>query len=85
MAAFSSDAMWAQIGGVLSLWLGVTVMFLFEAFEFLYTYLTNNYFCCKKRSPANEGGTIEAPSSEGAPESVTIEIESPQVADQTCM
>ena len=47
VAAFSADAMGAQIGGVLSLWLGVTVMFAFEAFEFLYLYLTN----CRKEDP----------------------------------
>ena len=46
MAAFSADAMGAQIGGVLSLWLGVTVMFAFEALEFLYVYRTNY---CKKQ------------------------------------
>ena len=36
VAAFPLDAMGASLGGTLSLWLGVTVMFAFELFELLY-------------------------------------------------
>jgi len=35
VAAFPLDALGAQVGGVLSLWLGVTVMLIFEIFEFI--------------------------------------------------
>ena len=42
VAAFSVDAIGAQIGGLLSLWLGVSIMFAFEAFEFFYVYLTKS-------------------------------------------
>ena len=73
MAAFSADAMGAQIGGVLSLWLGVTVMFAFEALEFLYIYLTN---CGKEEF--NETDTISTtPSAETelSSQSVVIQIE----------
>ena len=64
VAAFSVDAMGAQIGGVLSLWLGVTVMFAFEAFEFFYTYLTN----CHKKEPS--------PQARGASVGPAMEIQS---------
>jgi len=40
VATFPLDAMSAQIGGVLSLWLGVTVMLFFEVCEFFYILLT---------------------------------------------
>ena len=59
VAAFSVDAMGAQIGGVLSLWLGVTVMFAFEAFEFIYVSLTHN---CRKEESTHLTST--APSTE---------------------
>jgi len=45
VVAFSRDAMIAQIGGVMSLWLGVTVMLLFEVCEFIYI-LVSKY--CEK-------------------------------------
>ena len=54
VAAFSADTMGAQIGGVLNLWLGVTVMFAFEAFEFFYVYLTKS----RKEEPKAEAGRI---------------------------
>ena len=72
VAAFSVDAMGAQIGGVLSLWLGVTVMFAFEAFEFLYIYLT--HWC--KKEPTQSGQTSTAPSAETElSQSVVVQIE----------
>ena len=36
VAAFTVDALGAQMGGVLSLWLGITIMFIVEILEFLY-------------------------------------------------
>jgi len=50
IAAFPSDALGAQIGGVLSLWLGVTIMFLLEVFEFVFTLLSALYNNRKKAS-----------------------------------
>lgn len=44
---FTKDAMGAQIGGVLSLWLGVTIMVLFEIFEFLYSLMAT--YCDKRK------------------------------------
>ena len=72
VAAFSVDAMGAQIGGVLSLWLGVTVMFAFEALEFFYVYLTN----CRKEEPDQTRSVLVAPTVEAkSSESVVVEIE----------
>ena len=68
VAAFSVDAMGAQIGGVLSLWLGVTVMFAFEAFEFLYIYLTKS----RKEEPTQIGSTTLCESSVSAETAVDI-------------
>ena len=72
VAAFSVDAMGAQIGGVLSLWLGVTVTFIFEAFEFIYVYLTN----CLKKEPKQARSSSVAPAVETKmADSVVVEIE----------
>ena len=72
VAAFSMDAMGAQIGGVLSLWLGVTVMFAFEAFEFFYIYLT--HWC--KKEPTEIVSASCAPSAETELyQSVVLQIE----------
>ena len=72
VSAFSVDAMGAQIGGVLSLWLGVSVMFLFEIFDLLYLYLTN---CGKEETTqdlcTSDAPTVETKSSDG----VAVHIE----------
>ena len=76
VAAFSVDAMGAQIGGVLSLGLGVTVMFAFEAFEFIYIYLTN---CRQGEGSAGCDQAVSigssASSTELAPQSVAVQVE----------
>jgi len=40
MAAFTYDALGSQVGGVLNLWLGVTILLLFEICEFVYTIIS---------------------------------------------
>ena len=50
VAAFPIDAMLSQLGGVLSLWLGVSVMFLFEVIEFCITLVIRYWE--RKRNPA---------------------------------
>jgi len=55
IAAYSLDKFEAQVGGVLSLWLGVTIMLIFEVFEFIINLI---YMCClvkrNQRSSATE-------------------------------
>jgi hypothetical protein len=36
------DGLWAQIGGVLSLWLGVNIALIFELVELVYLIFTRN-------------------------------------------
>jgi len=43
VAAFPLDSFGAQVGGVLSLWLGVTIMLIFEIFEFIINLLHECY------------------------------------------
>ena len=71
VAAFSVDTMGAQIGGVLSLWLGVTVMFAFEVFEFFYIYFSNG----RKGESAPEGRESSASSVEVTSISQAIKTE----------
>jgi len=48
VVAFSMDALGAQIGGVLSLWLSVTILLIFEICEFLIILLSAGW--CVKRN-----------------------------------
>jgi len=50
VAAFPVESLRAQIGGVLSLWLGVTIMLLFELFEFFFTLVAACYQSSKSTS-----------------------------------
>jgi len=49
--ALPLEALGAQIGGVLSLWLGVTVMLLFEISEFVYHLLHECHSSRNRRGP----------------------------------
>ena len=81
VAAFSMDAMGAQIGGVLSLWLGVTVMFVFEAFEFIYIYLTNS--CRKETTQARRISVAPAPETESSADAMQTGPTSTAASDAT--
>jgi len=50
-AAFAADSLGAQIGGVLSLWLGVTVIFIFEVCEFVIVLIIASYERKKIKPP----------------------------------
>jgi len=53
VAAFPLDAFGAQVGGVLSLWLGVTIMFVFETFEFIINLLYECYRSKRSQKPSS--------------------------------
>jgi len=41
--AMTSDSLLSSIGGALSLWMGMTVMFVFEVVEVIYVIISNWY------------------------------------------
>jgi len=56
--AFPIDALGAQVGGVLALWLGVTVMVIFEIFEVIVSVIWAGCRAKRNKEPSSEG-TIE--------------------------
>jgi hypothetical protein len=47
--AMTSEILASNLGGVLSLWLGVTIMAVFEFLELIYRLVLNNYSERKKK------------------------------------
>jgi len=56
--AFPLDAFGAQVSGVISLWLNVTIMLIFEMFEFL-TNLLYAYYKSKQNQKSDELEIVE--------------------------
>jgi len=55
VATFPLDAFGAQVGGVLSLWLGVTIMLVFEVFDMVINLIYECHRCkYRQQSPAGE-------------------------------
>ena len=50
VVAIPPEALGAQIGGVLALWLGITIMVVLELCEFIVTLIVTYYYARKAKS-----------------------------------
>jgi len=57
VAAYSVDTLGSNIGGTLSLWLGVTVMLVVELLEFIYKFAAARLQRTKRNQGANDSTT----------------------------
>jgi len=57
--AFPLHAFGAQVGGVLALWLGVTIMLIFEVFEFVINLISACYHRVKRIEQSSDPETLE--------------------------